>query len=274
MAKSLVIVGVGNMGSALVRGLFGEGEPPYEVRIVDSVSARAHELAGEYPVEVLDSAAQIDLEDDIVVLCIKPQDLGSVGAMIRGRMRADALLVSVLAGTTLEEVMQETGFGGAVVRAMPNIAATIGCAATALCTRPGLSEVDRRTAEDIFGSVGECYWTQEGLMDAVTGLSGSGPAYVYMVIESLTDGGVRMGLPRRLAHNLAAQTVFGAAALVRASDLHPAELRDQVTTPGGTTIHAVHELEERGLRAMLIRAVATATERSVEIRKQKARKVS
>jgi pyrroline-5-carboxylate reductase len=121
-------------------------------------------------------------------------------------------------------------------------------------------------AHQIFTSVGTASWTKESLMDAVTGLSGSGPAYIYMVIEALTDGGVKMGMPRPLALELATQTVLGSAALVQSTGLHPAILRDQVTTPGGTTIAAIHELEERGLRAMLISAVATATERSKMLR--------
>ncbi|MCX6125201.1 MAG: hypothetical protein NTV34_10730 [Proteobacteria bacterium] len=121
-------------------------------------------------------------------------------------------------------------------------------------------------AHEIFASIGTASWTKESLMDAVTGLSGSGPAYVYMVIEALTDGGVKMGLPRPLALELATQTVVGSAKLVQSSGIHPAVLRDQVTTPGGTTISAIHELEERGLRAMLMSAVVTATERSKILR--------
>jgi pyrroline-5-carboxylate reductase len=150
---------------------------------------------------------------------------------------------------------------------MPNIAATVGAAATAMAHNAACDEAHRGLAEKIFGAIGEADWTKESLMDAVTGLSGSGPAYLYMVIEALTDGGVKMGIPRTLSHRLATQTVLGSAMLVKETGLHPAILRDQVTTPGGTTINAIHELEDRGLRAMLISAVETATNRAAHLRK-------
>lgn len=149
---------------------------------------------------------------------------------------------------------------------MPNIAATVGAAATGMCSNGRADAGALTLAEGIFGAIGEASWTREGLLDAVTGLSGSGPAYIYMVIEALTEGGVKMGMPRTLAANLASQTVLGSAMLVKATGLHPAVLRDQVTTPGGTTITAIHELEERGLRAMLMHAVETATKRSAHLR--------
>ena len=155
-----------------------------------------------------------------------------------------------------------------VVRCMPNIAATVDAAASAICACGSATSEHLEVSETILGAVGEVVRVEEQHMDAVTGLSGSGPAYIYMVIEALCDGGVKMGLPRDVAMKLATQTVAGAAQLVKESGEHPASLRDQVTTPGGTTIAAVHELEERGLRAMLISAVATATEQSRALNKE------
>ncbi|NRA45120.1 MAG: hypothetical protein HRU09_09220 [Oligoflexales bacterium] len=151
---------------------------------------------------------------------------------------------------------------------MPNIAATVGYAATVLCKNQLCNQAHTDLAESIFCSVGVCHFTKESLMDVATGLSGSGPAYICMVIESLTDGGVKMGLSRPLALDLSIQTVLGSAKLARETGLHPAILRDRVTTPGGTTIHAIHELEAHGLRSMLISAVVTATEQSQKLRKK------
>jgi pyrroline-5-carboxylate reductase len=205
---------------------------------------------------------------DIVVLCIKPQDLTDIASALRGKLKDSSLVVSILAGITLGDLSEKLNYSGAIVRGMPNICATIGKAATVLCENNLVTAAQRSAAEGIFGAVGEVFWSKESHLDAVTGLSGSGPAYVYMVIEALTDGGVKMGLPRPLALELATQTVIGAGSLVKESGLHPAVLRDKVTTPGGTTIHAIHELEAHGLRAMLISAVVTATEKSASLRKR------
>jgi pyrroline-5-carboxylate reductase len=156
---------------------------------------------------------------------------------------------------------------GAIVRAMPNIAAKVGAAATGMSTNSQCSPDQMKKATEIFSVIGEAIWIREDLMNAVTGLSGSGPAYIFMVIEALTEGGVKMGIPRDIARALATQTVYGSAALLKSTDLHPAIFREQVSTPGGTTISAIHELEERGLRAMLMSAVATATKRAEELEK-------
>jgi pyrroline-5-carboxylate reductase len=181
-------------------------------------------------------------------------------------------VVSILAGITISDLHDYLKFDGAIVRAMPNICATISEAATVLCENEFVTEAQKGIVAQIFSAVGDVSWSKEAHLDAVTGLSGSGPAYVYMVIEALTDGGVKMGLPRQLALQLATQTVIGAGKLVKQSGLHPAVLRDRVTTPGGTTIHAVHELEAHGLRAMLISAVVTATEKSADLRKKQGQK--
>jgi pyrroline-5-carboxylate reductase len=202
---------------------------------------------------------------DIIILCVKPQALGVVLEEIKNVIRDDQLIISIIAGITTRTIGQYIGRKNPVVRVMPNIPAVVDEAASAICLGEYAQDLHKEIANKIFSAVGEVEFAPEELMDVVTGLSGSGPAYIYMVIEALTDGGVLMGLPRNIATRLATQTVLGSAKLVRETNVHPAVLKDQVTTPGGTTILAIKELEESGLRPMLIRAVETATKRSREL---------
>jgi pyrroline-5-carboxylate reductase len=265
---TVLIIGVGNMGSSLARGLLkSELMKSMNLRLFDHNPELMDPFSKEPNIEWLNTLKPADAEGaDVIVLCTKPQDLPAVAKAIGGKIGSKALLISILAAITTDDLATSFKFKGAIVRAMPNIAATISEAATALCKNTFCDVGHADLAHQMFTSVGTASWTKESLMDAVTGLSGSGPAYIYMVIESLTDGGVKMGLPRPLALELATQTVLGSAMLVQSTGLHPALLRDQVTTPGGTTISAIHELEERGLRAMLISAVETATLRSQALR--------
>lgn len=261
-----LIIGVGNMGSSLIKGVLAKTPCDFQrVKIFDASIDKSNSFSSHKTIEVLKSFAG-KRNEDVIVLCIKPQDLATVASSLKGRIPKNALLVSILAGITMEDIADTFQFNGAVVRAMPNIAGMVGEAATAMCGSDGIDQEHVRLAEKLFRSIGEADWTKESNLDAVTGLSGSGPAYIYMVIEALTDGGVKMGLPRPLALSLATQTVLGSATLVKKTGLHPAVLRDQVTTPGGTTISAIHELEAHGLRAMLMSAVVTATEQSARLR--------
>ncbi len=267
-----LIIGVGNMGSSLIKGVLAKTPCDFnKVVIFDPSSDKTAQFESHKNVEILGSLAGKRAED-VIVLCIKPQDLAAVAETLKGRIGKDALLVSILAGITMDDIANAFAFKGAVVRSMPNIAGMVGEAATAMCGNEVLDKAHAALAEKLFRSIGEADWTREANLDAVTGLSGSGPAYIYMVIEALTDGGVKMGLPRPLALSLATQTVLGSATLVKKTGLHPAILRDQVTTPGGTTINAIHELEAHGLRAMLMSAVATATKQSAKLRKKIATK--
>ena len=265
-SKQVFIIGAGNMGASLARGLAISEE--FKVRIFDVHTDRTQPLCERVPVEVMHDLARGVLGCDAVALCVKPQDLSAVAQALAGNIPADCLVVSILAGVTIADVALALKFHGGIVRAMPNIAATIGAAATGMAGNEECTSAQKDLAMAIFGCIGETDWIKESLLDAVTGLSGSGPAYIYMVIEALTDGGVKMGIPRAIAAKLATQTVFGAAKLVQETKLHPAILREQVTTPGGTTINAIHELEDRGLRAMLISAVETATQRAAYLRKK------
>lgn len=273
----VLIVGAGNMGGSLARGLVRSSlQKEVEVRVYDISIDRIEKLTNDAPIHIVQSLEDEDFSGDVVIiLCVKPQDLQQVATQLKGRVANGNLVISILAGTHMEEVARALDFSGAIVRAMSNIPAMVGAAATAMCSNDQCDESRREFALKIFQGVGEAYWTKESLLDAVTGLSGSGPAYIYMVIEALTDGGVKMGLQRQLAAHLATQTVLGSAMLVKSTGLHPAVLRDQVTTPAGTTIAAIHELEAHGLRAMLIAAVATATERSSalgELKNQRGKK--
>lgn len=266
MKTKILVIGVGNMGAALAKGLTYAGD--FDVSVHDIHSSRVGELEAHYGAHVVSNPATELANVQSLLLCIKPQDLAVVAPSLKGLVPRDCLVISILAGITLQDVSDALGHSGGVVRAMPNIAATVHAAATAMCANDATTDAQRALAMRIFAAIGEADWTKEAQLDAVTGLSGSGPAYLYMVIEALTDGGVKMGIPRVLAARLATQTVLGAAMLVKESGQHPATLKDQVTTPGGTTIHALHELEDRGLRAMLISAVETATKRAADLRKK------
>lgn len=260
MARPIIIVGLGNIGQALAKGLVDAGVTDLEA--FDVHPERMKEATRSGKVRALSDLKSVTFKDQILILCVKPQDLKKVAVDIAGRLAKKNLVVTILAGTMLETVAQQLRHEGPIIRAMPNMPAVVRLAATAMCGNALVSEEDKNAALQIFQAVGEAYWTHEDLMDTVTGLSGSGPAYIYMVIEALTDGGVKMGLPRELAMKLSAQTVLGAATLVKTTGMHPAVLRDQVATPAGTTISALHELEAHGLRNMFVSAVVAATERA------------
>ena len=264
--RSIAIIGAGNMGTSLLRGILNAKLAPHDKIIASGThSAKLEKLGSKWKINhTLDNMHATQFAD-IVMLCVKPYTIGKVLDEILPVLREDQMLISIAAGVTIDSILQRTGKNNPVVRAMPNIASTVDEGATAVSFGRFVTEEQQRIAISIFEAVGEVVVVEESQLDAVTGLSGSGPAYIYMVIEALIDGGVKMGLPRDVATKLAVQTVLGSAKLVKESNLHPAILRDQVTTPGGTAINAVHELESHGLRSMLINAVATATKRSKEL---------
>jgi pyrroline-5-carboxylate reductase len=266
LTKNLVIIGGGNMGSALLKGILkAKLTQPAKITVVDVHPGKVEELRRLFKVHTTSDPLEPVSKAKIIILAVKPQTLVGVLDRIRESVRPDQLIISIVAGVESAFIRDRLGQNNPVIRVMPNIAATVDAAASALSGCEPVQEEHIKAAQAIFGAVGEVVWIEERHLDAVTGLSGSGPAYIYMVIEALCDGGVKMGIPRETAMKLATQTVFGAAKLVKETGQHPAILRDQVTTPGGTTISAIHELEERGLRAMLISAVVTATNRSREL---------
>ena len=204
------------------------------------------------------------VSSDVVVLAVKPQVTAEVLKEI-GDVLTKRLVISVVAGVRLGRIIEACGPQARVIRAMPNTPAMVGEGMTALAIGLGVEESEVRCARQIFESVGRVVRVDERFMDAVTGLSGSGPAYVFLMIEAMADGGVKMGLPRETASLLAAQTVLGAARMVLETGQHPASLKDQVASPGGTTIAGLHRLEQGGLRGLLIDAVEAAVKRSQEL---------
>lgn len=265
---TIAVIGAGNIGCALMGGLLRRGEiEPARIWATRRNPAALGMVEERFPgiVTGTDNVAAV-ADASIIILAIKPQNAMEVLEEIAGKLTSEALVISTLAGVTTDSISGVLGERVAVVRSMPNTPALVDEGATALTAGEHASETHLSLAERIFRAVGMVEVVPEYLMDAVTGLSGSGPAYVYMVIEALTDGGVKQGLTRPIAHRLAAQTVYGAAKLAIETGRHPAILRDEVTTPGGTAIAAVAELESHGLRTMLINAVATATRRSEELR--------
>lgn len=269
--QTIAIIGAGNIGRALIGGLIeGAYVQPHQVRATRRNPSALDTLLHSFPgIHIgTDNIAAVKAAS-VVVLAIKPQNVAKIVAEIREHVDADAMVISVLAGITTEALHEAFGRELPVVRTMPNTPMLVDEGATAITGCRFTTEEHLGIARHMFEAVGKVEEVPEYLMDAVTGLSGSGPAYVYMFIEALTDAGVKQGLPRPTAFRLAAQTVYGAAKLVLETNKHPAILRDEVTTPGGTAIAAVAELESHGLRTMLINAVATATHRSQELSKIK-----
>lgn len=267
--QTIAVIGVGNIGRALIGGLFrGKYVPPECIRATRRNASALVEINEVFPGihAGADNVAAVD-GASIVVLAVKPQNVTAIIHEIRDHVRPDALIVSVLAGITTETLLSAFGRPLPVVRTMPNTPMLVDEGATAIAGGSMATLAHMEIVRHMFEAVGTVEVVPEYLMDAVTGLSGSGPAYVYMLVEALTDAGVKQGLPRTTAYRLAAQTVLGASKLVLKTGKHPAILRDEVTTPGGTAIAAIAELESHGLRTMFINAVATATQRSMELSK-------
>lgn len=265
--QRIAIIGAGSIGRALIGGMrSGDHVPAPQIHATRRTASRLDELQHAFPGIAVgtDNTAAVDAAT-VVVLSIKPQQAAGVINEITPHVSEDTLVISVLAGLTTHNLAQLFGMRLPVVRAMPNTPALVDAGATALAAGTHCTEAHRTIARTLFEAVGTVEDIEEYLMDAVTGVSGSGPAYVFMFIEALTDAGVKQGLPRTTAARLAAQTVYGASKLVLETGKHPAILRDEVTTPGGTAIAATSELESHGLRTMLIKAVATATARSQQL---------
>lgn len=265
-SKKITFIGAGNMGEALLGGLLSaELTDPANLTATDVRADRLVELNEKWKIRTTADNTLAVADADVIIFCVKPQTISDVLSEIREEIHENQLLISILAGITTDTITQVLQSKNPVVRAMPNIPAVVRSAASAICMGKYTQEEHRLIATQIFESIGRVEVVAESQMDVVTGLSGSGPSYIYMIIEALTDGGVMMGLPRDVAIRLATQTVLGSARLVQETRIHPAVLRDQVTTPGGTAIAAIKELETSGLRPMLIRAVETATNRSKEL---------
>ncbi len=265
----IAFIGGGNMAEALLAGLLRKGVAAAEHLIVsDPDGPRRELLADRFGVTVHADNRAAAQGAELVVLCVEPQVLDAVLDEVVSSLQARPLVMSVAAGYPISRLQAHLKTTTRLVRAMPNTPSTIGEGVTAVNFAPGLSAEDQDRARCLFESVGKVVVVEERLMDAVTGLSGSGPAYVFAMIEALADGGVLMGLPRATALVLAAQTVAGAARMVLEQGAHPAVLKDRVASPGGTTIAGLSCLEQGRLRATLMSAVTAAAQRSQELGKE------
>jgi pyrroline-5-carboxylate reductase len=259
-------LGSGRMAAALIRGMLRAGTAtPDAISASDPLELPRAALAKETGITVTDSNSAVARRSDVIVLAVKPQSMPHVLEHLRRDLTPEHLVVSIAAGVSMATLATGLNDHARIIRVMPNTPALLGEGASAYClgehARPG----DEAIVRSCFEAVGRAFRVPESLLDAVTGLSGSGPAFVYVMIEALSDGGVRVGLPRDIATALAAQTVLGAARMVLETGEHPGVLKDQVASPGGTTIAGLHALERAGFRAALMDAVEAATRRSAEL---------
>jgi pyrroline-5-carboxylate reductase len=253
------------MGEALVRGVLARSlYQPQDILISDPLEARRNYLASEFGVQVTASNREC-LAAPHVLLAVKPNQMADVLDGVRDAWRSGALLTSILAGKTLRDLASHVPTSLAVVRVMPNTPALLGEGMAALTANEVASAEHKRMAVNLFEAVGEVVELPESYFDIVTGLSGSGPAYVFLMIEALIEAGVYNGLPRRVARQLVLQTVIGASRMVKETGMHPAELKEQVTSPGGTTAAGLQVLEAAAMRSILIQAVKAATARSAAL---------
>lgn len=268
--KNLTIgfIGTGKMGEALIRGMINAGlVKPDRICASDIDEQKLESMSEELGIVVSCDNLHTLEKADVVVLAVKPQIIRYVLQGIKESTIKKHLFISIAAGVNIDNLADELPGGTRIVRVMPNICATVGEAASAICQGDAATEADVETTRKILGAVGRTVVVDEHLMDAVTGLSGSGPAFVFMIIEALADGGVHQGLDRTTAQTLAAQTVLGAAKMILESGQHPGELKDMVTSPGGTTIRGIEALEKRKVRGAVMSAVIAASERSRELGK-------
>ena len=265
---TVAVLGCGQMGGALVRGFVSSGViAGVNLRLFDVKTGTAQTLASEIGGVVAASATDAARGANLVLVCVKPAFVAPLLALLHenGALSAETLVVSIAAGVNLA-TLQTAAPNVPVIRVMPNTPALVGAGASASCRGAMAGDADANAVQTLFGAVGACVEVaNETLINAVIGVSGSAPAYFYLVVEALTDGGVRAGLPRDIARTLAAQTMLGSAKMILETGTHPMALKDAVTTPGGTTIAALGVLESGGLRGVLMDAVQAAADRSKEM---------
>ncbi|MFO0681623.1 MAG: pyrroline-5-carboxylate reductase [Sandaracinus sp.] len=275
LGKKIAFLGAGNMAGALVKGLVAAGaSAPADIVCTDVRRERLDELEKKHGVRTSRDNVESARGADVVVLSTKPQVFDRLLPDVAKGVRPDALVVSIAAGVSIASIEARLPPGTRVVRTMPNTPCLVDAGATAIAAGTHASDEDVALARRIFDSVGVTVVLDETLLDAVTGLSGSGPAYMFLIIEALADAGVKVGLHRDSAQLLAAQTVLGSAKLLLETGEHPGRLKDMVTSPGGTAIAGLHTLEAGGLRTTLINAVETATGRSKQLGEDMAKKLA
>ena len=266
LGKKIAVIGAGNMGEALIAGMLAaKAVVPDDIHATDVVAERLDRVKARYGVRVGTDNRAAAGWSDIVILAVEPQVLDHILDDLGSVLTESKLILSVAAGCVIARIVAHLSPGVRVVRCMPNQPSVVQAGISGLAWGKNVTAEDERLARAIFESVGRVVVVEERLMDVVTGLSGSGPAYIFLIIEALADGGVKMGLPRGVALELAAQTVFGAAKMTLETGEHPGRLKDKVTSPGGTTVAGLHALERGRLRASLMDAVEAAARRSQEL---------
>jgi pyrroline-5-carboxylate reductase len=264
--SNIGFLGAGKMAAALAKGFVrAELVSPREIIASDPHNPARKNFADELGAKAVASNAEVAKFANVLILATKPDQVASALAEISGAFTKNHLLISIAAGVTIAKLENLLPAGARVIRVMPNTPALVGAGASAFALGKSATAADGELAKKLLSAVGVAFQVKESLLDAVTGLSGSGPAYVYQFIEALSDGGVAAGLPRDIATKLAAQTVLGAAKMVLETGQHPGALKDQVTSPGGTTIEGLHALEKGKLRATVMSAVRAATEKSKKL---------
>jgi pyrroline-5-carboxylate reductase len=266
LSQTIGFLGAGNMAEALIKGLVAAAVvEPQQIHASTPRRERCDEIERKFGIHAGTNNLDVVHKAEIIVLAVKPQKVALVLGEVAAHLKPHALVISIAAGTPVAAIEQRLPRGTRVVRTMPNTPALVGAGATAIAAGGHATADDLEIARRIFDAVGKTVLLDEEQMDAVTGLSGSGPAYVFLIIEALSDAGVKMGLARYNAQALAAQTVLGSAKLLLETNEHPGRLKDMVTSPGGTAIAGLHTLEAGGLRTTLINAVEAATRRSREL---------
>ena len=268
--KELGIIGVGKIGSALLKRIISTNTiERNKIIIFDVDNDKLHKLSKDLDVDCANSNIDLVNSSKNVLIAVIPQVMDKVLKEIETAISGEHLIISIAAGVSFIHITKIITKPVSLIRIMTNTPALVGAAATAIARNENVKEYQLEFVKKIFESVGMVVELEERHLDAVTGLSGSGPAYIFIIIEALADGGVKMGLPRAIALKLAAQTLLGSAKLLLETNIHPAALKDMVATPGGTTITAIHELESAKIRATLIRAVEAATIKSKSLNSAK-----
>ena len=259
-------LGAGQMATALAKGWLAAGLiDAKRSRAADPIPASRDAFGAATGIRTTAANVEVVNDADLIVLAVKPQIMAGVLAEIAPKIQSRHLVVSIAAGVTLDQLSASLGTATRIIRVMPNTPCLVGASATGIAAGPAAKAEDTALVKTLFAAVGTALVVPESQLDAVTGLSGSGPAYVYVMIEAMADGGVKAGLPRETALALAAQTVFGAAKMVLETKQHPAVLKDAVASPGGTTIAGLHALEQAGFRGAVMDAVVAATNRATEL---------
>jgi len=272
--SKIAIIGYGVMGKAVVSSLISDGKvKPENLIVVEPSPDRLEVLQQEFGIKGYVDSADVIGQADIAILAVKPQGLAHLSKSVKGKIKPDTLVISIMAGVSLNTLIEKIGVNQ-VIRAMPNTPAQIGMGITVWVKTAQVSDEKKDMATEILQTLGEEVFVEdEGYLDMATALSGSGPAYVFLFMESMIDAGVHMGFPRRIAEKLVAQTVRGSAEFYIQNHEHPARLRNDVTSPGGTSAEALYYLEKAGFRTAISRAIWAAYERSIELGKGKSKLV-